>query len=674
MTRPREVRVALVGAGYVSPHHISALQTLPHVRVVGIADTSLDRALAVAQRFKVPGAFASLAEMSIVRPDVVHVLTPPSSHARVAIEALDMGCDVFVEKPMAPTVAECEAMIAAAIRAGRTLSVNHSAKDDPVVVRALEWLRRGACGEVLAVDFHRSSDYPPYVGGTLPAAFRDGGYPFLDMGVHALSLMEAVLGPIGSVDVRYRSTGRNPNVFFDEWRGTVTCARGEGAFYLSWSAQPIRNEIFVHGTRGDMHIDCFLQTCTVRRALPGPKPVSATVNAMAHAAGTMWHGPKNLWRFATGSLRPSPGIHAGVVRFHQALGRSSPPPVTMNEGRSLIGWLEPFCRDAKAERDRALRVSEPLNPRRMLITGASGFVGRALLNRLRQNGESVRVLVRRHAPELEGLPGVEVVYGDLADPQAVDRAVAGVELVYHAGATMRGRGWAEFNAGTVNGTSNVVESCLRHKVGRLVYVSSISVLDYASQPPHAVVDESAPLEPWLDKRGSYTRAKVLAEGIVVDACRRRGLQAVVLRPGQIVGPGSESVSPYGTIALAGRWIAIGSGRLKLPLVHLDDVIDGLCAAATRPDVCGSIFHLVNSTPMTQREYIAWCRAEGKANPGVYYIPRLALVAAGAALDVVGRLLGRPLPLSRYRIQSIKELTFDCSAARTRLGWQPVAGI
>ena len=121
-----------------------------------------------------------------------------------------MGCDVFVEKPMAPTVAECDAMIAAANRTGRTLSVNHSAKDDPVIVRALELLRRGVCGDVLAVDFYRSSDYPPYAGGALPAAFRQGGYPFQDMGVHALYLMEAFLGPIRDVDVRYGSTEQRP--------------------------------------------------------------------------------------------------------------------------------------------------------------------------------------------------------------------------------------------------------------------------------------------------------------------------------------------------------------------------------------------------------------------------------------------------------------------------------
>ena len=356
MSTSRETRVALVGAGYVSAYHIRALQTLPHIRIVGIADTSVDRARAVAERFAISGVFASLSEMRDARPDVVHILTPPASHASLAVEALEMGCDVFVEKPMAPTTAECDEMIAAATRTGRTLSVNHSAKDDPAVVRALELVRRGVCGDVLAVDFHRTSDYPPYAGGALPAAFRQGGYPFLDMGVHALYLMEAFLGPIRDVDVRYRSTGQDPNVFFDEWRGSVGCAKGTGAFYLSWAARPIRNELSVHGTAGDIHVDCFLQTCTVRRSLPGPKPIAAGVSAVTQAARTLWQVPKNVGRLASGSLRPSPGIHAGVLHFHDSLTRGAQPPVTMDEGRRIVARLESFCREADARRDRALRA------------------------------------------------------------------------------------------------------------------------------------------------------------------------------------------------------------------------------------------------------------------------------------------------------------------------------
>ena len=673
MSKSRETRVALVGAGYVSAYHIRALQSLPHVRIVGIADSSVARAEALAERFAIPAVFDSLSKMATVRPDVVHVLTPPASHARLAVEALEMGCDVFVEKPMAPTVSECDAMLAAAHRTGRTLSVNHSAKDDPVIVRALELLRRGVCGEVLAVDFYRTSEYPPYAGGTMPAAFRDGGYPLQDMGVHALYLMEAFLGPIHDVDVCYRSTGKSPNVFFDEWRGTVGCARGSGAFYLSWSARPFRNELVVHGTRGDMHIDCFLQTCTVRKPLPGPKPIAGSINAIAQAASTVWHVPKNLLRVARGSLKPSPGIHAGVLRFHDALVRGEEPPVTMEEGRRMVAWLEPFCGDADARRQSVLRVKEPVEPSGVLVTGASGLLGRALLDRLRGNGESVRVLVRRPSSELERLPGVHVVYGDLGDPEAVDRAVAGVRLVYHVGAAMRGA-WPDFEAGTVCGTANVVQSCLKHDVERLVYVSSVTVLDYATQSAHAVVDENAPVEPYPDKRGSYTRAKLLAERTVVDASRKRGLRAVVVRPGQIVGPGYDAFSPYGTVALAGRWIGIGSGRLRLPLVHVNDVVDGLLAAATRNDVCGAIFHLVDPTPVTQRDYISRCQQQASRRLRVSYLPRVALLAVAAAFDVVGGVFGGSLPLTSYRIRSIKELTFDCSAARRQLGWKPTTGV
>src|SRR5262245_3547105 len=101
---------------------------------------------------------------------------------------------------------------------------------------------------------------------------------------------------------------------------------------------------------------------------------------------------------------------------------------------------------------------------------------------------------------------------------------------------MRGSGWADFEEGNVCGSSNPVRSCLRHRVERLVYVSSLAVLDHAGQRSHAVVDETAPLEPHPQKRGSYTRAKLLAEQIVVDACRESRLQAVVVRPGQIWGP------------------------------------------------------------------------------------------------------------------------------------------
>ena len=215
-------------------------------------------------------------------------------------------------------------MITEARRVGRVLSVNHSAKADPIVLQGLTLVERARAGDVLAVDFYRSSDYPPYPGGPVPPHFSQGGYPFQDIGVHALYLLEAFLGRIHDVDIRYRSTGRDPGVFFDEWRGTVQCEKGVGQLFLSWTTRPIRNELFVHGTQGSLHIDCFRQTCTVSQGTAGSEgDISKSRRRWPKPLGTLYAVPRNLLRVLTGRLRPSPGIHAGVAAVPRRIGSAT---------------------------------------------------------------------------------------------------------------------------------------------------------------------------------------------------------------------------------------------------------------------------------------------------------------------------------------------------------------
>ena len=115
-------------------------------------------------------------------------------------------------------------------------------------------------------------------------------------------------------------------MFFDDWRGIVECEKGMGQFFLSWAARPMRNELYIHGTRGYLHVDCFLQTCTVHKSLPGPKAITGPIDATLTAAGTLYKVPRNLLRFLTKRLRPSPGIHDGVLRYYDALRCAAPQP------------------------------------------------------------------------------------------------------------------------------------------------------------------------------------------------------------------------------------------------------------------------------------------------------------------------------------------------------------
>jgi predicted dehydrogenase len=211
----KHFRVGIVGAGYVSEFHIKALKRLPHVRIVGISDLNEANAKATAQRFGI-SSHASLKEMAREGLDVVHVLTPPRCHVDVALEALSLGCHVLVEKPLATSVEDCDRLIAESQTRGLRVCVNHSLLGDPFVRRALALVKAGAIGEVLTVDYSRSSNYPSYRRGLPPPQYREGGYLFRDLGVHGLYLVREFLGPIEDIRAEFHV-------------GTTRCCRARPA-------------------------------------------------------------------------------------------------------------------------------------------------------------------------------------------------------------------------------------------------------------------------------------------------------------------------------------------------------------------------------------------------------------------------------------------------------------
>ncbi|MEZ5404559.1 MAG: NAD-dependent epimerase/dehydratase family protein [Bryobacteraceae bacterium] len=672
-------RVGILGAGYVADYHIRALQTIAGVTIAGIADPDTAKAQAMAARYGAR-AFASFAELAAAtQPDVVHILTPPQFHAPLAIEALDKGCHVYVEKPMAETAADCDRMIEAARRNNRVLSVNHSARMDPVVLEAIRQVKAGRIGDVKGVDFFRSSDYVPYAGGpVVPPPFRNGSYPFQDLGVHGLYLLESFLGHIRSVKANFYSTGRDPFLTYDEWRVLAECEKGVGELYLSWNVNPMQNELVVHGANGVMHIDCYIQMITVRRKLPMiPKPILRMGFAVTNSLSQIWQTTKNFFRILTGKLKGNPGITIGVQAFYGALAEGAEPPIPASEGRRMVDLMEQVSKEADTAKQALVDAARarPVAPAKILVTGAGGFLGRPLFERLAASGEPIRAFIRRPAAWMEKYPNAGAVFGDLGDAEALDRAVAGVETVYHVGAAMRG-GKEEFERGTVWGTRNLIESCLKHGVKRVIYVSSQSVLDQASHVPGTPVTEASPYEPYPERRGLYTQTKLTAEKIVLDAIRDRGFPAVVLRPGQIFGPGAERTSPSGAIGMAGRWIVVGNGSHSLPLVYVDDVVDALIAAAHRPEALGQVIQLVDPTPITQRQFVDHCLRSPKLTPPIkaLYIPKWFMMLAARGVDILGKVLKRDLPLSVYRVQSLRPpYPFDITAAKTKLGWEPRTG-
>jgi len=159
------LRVGLVGAGYISEFHARAIQRVPNARIVGIADVVSARASALAARFNIPKVFPTMEAMMNEGIDVIHILTPPDTHALLAIAALKNGCHVLVEKPLASNAEEVDRISAAAAIAEKSVCVSHSMLYDRFVSKALNLVRSGSIGVPLTFDYFRSSEYPPYRGG-----------------------------------------------------------------------------------------------------------------------------------------------------------------------------------------------------------------------------------------------------------------------------------------------------------------------------------------------------------------------------------------------------------------------------------------------------------------------------------------------------------------------------
>jgi len=187
----RTIRAGLIGAGQICEFHVRALRRVPNVEIVGVTDVDPARARAVADRFGIRATYSTLKGLVEAGVDVVHVLTPPTSHAAITLEALGLGCHVLVEKPLATSKEDSQRIVEAARQAERTVGVDHSLLFDPFVKRAMTLLRRGEIGDVVAVDYFRCQRAPDYRGGVLPPQYDEPGYPFRDMGVHALYLLEA---------------------------------------------------------------------------------------------------------------------------------------------------------------------------------------------------------------------------------------------------------------------------------------------------------------------------------------------------------------------------------------------------------------------------------------------------------------------------------------------------
>lgn len=306
------------------------------------------------------------------------------------------------------------------------------------------------------------------------------------------------------------------------------------------------------------------------------------------------------------------------------------------------------------------------------VTGGSGFVGGALLERLRQEGWKVRALARsERAAERVAASGAQPVGGDISDSEAVRRGAEGCEYAFHAAAKLGEWGpWEEFRTINVEGTQRVLEACREAGVRRFVHVGTEAAL--VAGQPLVMADEAAPLRP--DSRAPYCASKAMAERTVREFA---GMETVVVRPRLVWGPGDTTILPGVVEAVrAGRFAWVGGGRYRTSTTHVANAVEGLLLGAERGRA-GEAYFVTDGEPVEFRDFMTRLLATQGVEPPTRALPLPVARAAAAGSEAVWRLLRRedPPPLSRARVWlSAQEMTIDISKARSELGYEPVISI
>lgn len=305
-----------------------------------------------------------------------------------------------------------------------------------------------------------------------------------------------------------------------------------------------------------------------------------------------------------------------------------------------------------------------------LVTGATGQLGSHIVEQLRAAGETVRVLVRpgRDRAFLEG-QGVEIIEGDLRDPEAIGRAVKDAAIVYHCAAKVSDWGpWRDFEEEAVTSTRNVLAACMLAKVQRLLHVSSISVYGHPKLAEGAKIAEDTPLGQGFWMWDYYPRAKLLAEQIA-----REYPQTTVVRPSWLYGPRDRVTIPRVIPALLERRVPIiGSGENYLNIIYASDVARGAILAANHPQAVGQAYNLCSVGEVKQIDLL-------NALTDALSLPRITKhVPYGLAIrwafvqECWKRLIrsAKPPTITRRAIYLIGRSTaYSTEKAERELGWR-----
>ncbi|QNN67133.1 NAD-dependent epimerase/dehydratase family protein [Sphingomonas lutea] len=679
----------MIGAGYILKSHVAAVSELEQTVLHAVADISESRARLAAHRFGFERAYSSVEQLAQSECDVVHVLVPPSSHIAVAEAMLRAGKSVFLEKPMGLSGDECRRLASFAAEQGCRIGVNHNFLFLPGYEEVRSFVLDGALGRIDHLSCSWLYELPQIRNGPANAWMLSAPANLIyELGPHIAAF---VLDIMGDVEVTGASAGDSLQLatgqtVYRSWN--IHGRSSSGTFTLSISTRPGQPDRYLRlrGAGGSAQVD-FGRDIHWIEGTQSTNPIFDALAMSRSIARQLRSGArKDLVR----RFRAAIGKRAGSTSFDESMLRSISVFYSLagvdsrhdgEFGAKVIELCDAIARASNTGSPSTgpICVPEPVpeirDPARVLVVGGSGFIGRKLVAKLVDKGQSVRVLTRSRASAaiaFAGLP-IEIHEGSHGDPATAKAALVGIETVYHL-AKCEGKNWADYERDDIEPTGVLADAAIAAGVKRFVYTGTID--SYASHSSELRITADTPLDPKMHRRNFYARSKARCESLLQDLSVKRGLPLIIARPGIVIGSGAPvahvGVAHFDTATNVRFW---GDGENKLPLVLVDDVADALAAALEAPNVVGRCVLITSCPLLSAREYIAAASAGSGSKISVANQPPWRWWIGDLVKELVKNAIRHPNrrwpSLHDWRCRTHRAV-YDSTSTRLALNWSPAS--
>lgn len=617
-------RSGIVGAGFISEYHLAAIFRQSNAELVAVCDMNEQAAKKLVANYPNIKVYTDLAEMlGQAGLDVVHILTQPDSHLPLAKMVIEAGCHAILEKPVTVNSEDAETLADLAKDKNVGVAINHNFVFSRPFNDLKAVLDSGELGPIKSVRVVWKKNLAQMNFGPWNLwMLREPGNILFETGSHSLSELLAVIGKkptVKRVAARLPKVLPSGSVFYRRWNiaaelGDVSI-QIDTAFDQGYEQHFVEVEGMFGVARADIENDVFTIDQPTGRAYDIERfhvNFKAGRSRAKQAIRTYWsYAASKFLKSITGAPYDTSMLNGIANCYDEIIGEASRKESSIDYAISIAKTAEaiqakiPKTKEV-AEEDKPVIPTPVLEPgidAKILIVGASGFIGKRLLMSLQGKDRGVRALVR-NASSLVGVKledNCEVMVGDFRNSEIIEKALDGVEVVFHL-AVAHSNSLQGYLAADSEPTIKFAKLCQKKGVKRFIYTGTIDSLEL--DKPHAI-RESDGVDREIKRRNNYAHSKAITEAKLKDLHRNDGFPLVIVRPAIVLGVGG----PVNHVGVAnwfglGRCSFWGMGENLIPAVLVEDVVAGLVAAIDADGIEGKTFNLSAEPCVSAKDYVA----------------------------------------------------------------------